>query len=193
MAVTETRSIITDFSGSIPNIGQLGDIIVADPAISTAVFKRITISGDVVKIKFDVALLSGELTALNNLITTFSNTPIYSRISIGMNECSTESTDYVVLYTYIFPGEDEVGNVTEIKAVGRIDSGATNYSVKFVDITNVAVISETTFTNTVDQIITLTTPSNISTTEAIWELQLKKSGGTTESAHIKSMELGISS
>ena len=192
MVVAVNYTMSGDFASGI-NTGQLYDEILADTAnINIAVIQYININGDDIDVVFDVALTASEQTALDTLVTNHTSELILKKANIGFTECITSSTFYSVVFTFIFSGQDEIGVVNKINLVGKMDSGATNYSIKIFDKTNINIIAETTFTNTEDAILVMDSVSNITDSQAIWEVQLKKTGGdSSQLAHLKSLQLAI--
>lgn len=85
------------------------------------------------------------------------------------------SSSYKTVQIVLFEGSSVVGEPSEIKVVIR-SSGGGNKGIRIVDITNNNTICELTgFSDSDYTIKDLGNISNISTGEAIWEIQLKKS------------------
>jgi len=90
---------------------------------------------------------------------------------------ATNGTEYQSVGDLIFPGTTAVGSPTSIKCISWGDSGTT-HAVRVYDITNDAVIAEVTgLTNTAKAIASLTGIDNLPASEALWEVQLKKTAG----------------
>lgn len=191
MTVVVSYTISGDFTNGI-NLDQLTNEIEDDPGIDTAVLQYINIDNDDVDLVFDIALTGSEDTALDTLISNHVSLIIDQYISVGMNPCITDSTDYVSIYSYIYEGSDIMGVIQNFRFIAKMDSGLTNYNIKLTDITNIQTIFEETYTNLTDRIITITNISNIPKTIAIFELNIKVTGGTgIEKAQIKALEYGI--
>jgi len=191
--VIVNKSISTDFGGNFL-ASQFQEEIVANGTF-TAVIQSISTSGDNIDLVFDIALTGGENTTLTTLIGNHVPLALLTPHSVAINETSTPDTTFDVVYTHIFEGSDFIsgGSVSKLQVVSRMDSGLTNYSVRIIDTTNANVIASGTFTNTSDSINNLGTVSNISINQAIWEIQMKVTGGTgSEECHIKDMQISTS-
>lgn len=188
MTTTYTRSIITDFGGSIsPHILQ--SAIVASSIVPTILY--INTLGDEVYIVFNTSLSAGEITTLNTLIAAHTAViPLSYKHIIKFNPKNTtiKQTTFKREDTLIYQGTDVFGTVSRISAIAYMDSGVTSYTIKIYDKTNNATIVETTFTNTEEDIVHLTPIQNVPTSEAVFELLVKKTGGKgNENAYIDSV------
>ena len=106
------------------------------------------------------------------------------RNSYAKNIASTTQTSYAIVAEVIFGGTTALGTPTEIKALLEM-SGATNIDIRIYDVTNALVIVEK-LANVVPTatIVNLGALSNLSTGEAIWEVHLRRNGGTGSSMAI---------
>ncbi len=107
-------------------------------------------------------------------------TPI--EISIGGNtapQFSTSSTSYVVATVFRFAGTTALGTPTAMKAIGFKDASPTSWDVQIFDATNANIIAtKTGNTGTASELVDVGTLSNLPTGAAIFEVQLKRTGGT---------------
>jgi len=88
-------------------------------------------------------------------------------------------TDHEVVSKFIYRGSTDLGTITTIKAIVRKEAGATSGTIKIYDVTHAHTIAELTFTENIDTIKDLGSISNVSTTESIFEIQLKRTGGSS--------------
>jgi hypothetical protein len=85
------------------------------------------------------------------------------------------TTNYIAVARMVFRGTSVMGTPSAIKALYGIRPAGDDAYLRIYDVTNGLVICEAFTTN--DDLITmkdLGTLSNLSTAEAIWEIQLKK-------------------
>lgn len=59
-----------------------------------------------------------------------------------------------------------------------MDIGVTSYDVRIFDATNSVVVAEANYANTSEQLLDLGTISNLSPTQCILEIHLRKNGGS---------------
>lgn len=104
---------------------------------------------------------------------------------------STASTNYVQVAIFYFAGTDAIGTPTAFKAIGFKDATPTSWDIQVVDLTNALTIAtKTGNTGTAAEIVDMGTLSNLPTGPAMFEVQLKRTGGTGGSevhAHALSM------
>ncbi len=101
---------------------------------------------------------------------------LYIPMTYDQNNASS-STEYVALGRFIYPGST-AWQLSGVKVLTRMDFGITSYDVKLQDITNnntIAVVTGLTFT--ADGITDMGTLSNVPSTQATLEVQLKCTGG----------------
>ena len=111
---------------------------------------------------------------LNQILPTQS----FKVTATGVN--STTATAYENIMELTIPGES-IANITAIKILGKMTSGADSYSVRVYDSTNSNIIAEKTgLTNTSNSITDLGTLANLPDDEAIFEIQAKRIGGNTQ-------------
>ena len=91
------------------------------------------------------------------------------------------STVYEVKNLLIFAGTNVLGTPVSIKLVGSVKDATRPGSCRIFDVTNGLVIAETvdTFNTESDKIIDLGAVSNFPTGEALFEVQLKNSVGSS--------------
>lgn len=119
-------------------------------------------------------------------------TPI--EISIGGNaapQFSTSSTSYVVAAAFRFAGTTALGTPTAMKAIGFKDASPTSWDVQIFDATNANIIAtKTGNTGTASELVDMGTLSSLPTGAAIFEVQLKRTGGTGGSmTHAQSVSI----
>lgn len=99
------------------------------------------------------------------------------RVAYANNSAETNSTSYSVVSRLIFCGTNDIGTPTEIKALLEMNN-TTDISCRIYDVTNAqTVVESTNLTTNTPTIVNLGAISNISTGEAIWEVQLLRTGG----------------
>ncbi len=197
MAQTYTLSVASDFGGSLnsTHLGQFVDHINNDGGIAATMLSVSEYTGDVVSCTFDGTLSSPEQTTLGNLAGTFSvpDAEQYDNIiKLDVRSTKIMTTDYERISSFVYPGSNHINTIQKIIAVSYKDSGTTNYSIKAFDKDNSNTVVENTFTNTSEQINTLTPLSNIPTEECIIEIHAKQTGGgSNDGFHIESVTIFI--
>ena len=103
------------------------------------------------------------------------------RLAYANNSAETTGTSYDVVSDLIFGGTTALGIPTEIKALIEM-TGATNMDIRIFDMSNSLVIVEK-LGNVVNTptIVDLGALSNLSTLQAVWQVQVKRTGGTGSS------------
>jgi hypothetical protein len=101
-------------------------------------------------------------------------------------DVSISSSSYSVLASFIYGGSTAVGAPTYMKAI--LHTSATSGDIKIFDSTNAQTIATKNFTNSTKLIIDLGTLSNIPTGEAIFEVQMKRTGGGN--AYLAALNMG---
>lgn len=180
-ATSYDKTISGDFSGNLRS-GKLHQEIL-DSSIVTAL-DRIDIEGNNVKIWFVDALSGGDQTTLNNLISAHDGVLYVEKKRIrltlagsGNGSAIVSSATYTVRSRFVFPGTNEVGVPSAIKAICWRDN-SNQYDIKIHDVTNGNDICELTGqTNTSPELKNLGTLSNLPKNEAIFELQLRRDTG----------------
>lgn len=172
--MTETYSIIVDFSGGI-SISQLDDEI-RNSAIVTSL-NGINKYGDTVDIIFSSTITSGEKTILGGLVSV--HTP-QSNVSF------TPFTVYPTKIKYNLPAFKRVVsnkfygnnyNIVSINFFGCMHTNTTSYDVRVVNMNNGTIIASGNFTNTYEAFNDLGTISNVPTIETEIEFHVKVNGG----------------
>jgi hypothetical protein len=189
MVKVVTKSLSTDFGGNLfPD--QLADEINASSEIAPRCFVVINI-GDTVCIKFDTNtnLLSSELSKLDDLISNHFPKPFQSQVveNINISENHVESTDYITVVTFNFPGTSVWSNISNIKIISLMEDGGQSYDIKIYDVTNKKTVCSKNLSKTEESIYDLGTLFNLPDNEAIFELQAKVNGETV--AHIKNINI----
>lgn len=99
------------------------------------------------------------------------------------NQKSVSSTSYLKLVTTTVPGES-TKPITDIKVFSYKTGNASSYSVRVFDATNNLVVAETTFSNSNGLLQSLGSLSNLPSSEATFEIQLRKDNGNSQSEAI---------
>ena len=87
------------------------------------------------------------------------------------------SLSYVPIVRWIYPGSDNVGDISAIKALCHVVSGS--MSIRVFDFTNSLTICEKTgISNTSPTFHDLGAISNLPTGQAVFEIHVKGSGGS---------------
>lgn len=178
---TYTKSLSSDFGGNI-NEGQLHREIAL--AIPGTVLIGINRSDDVVDIIFEDVLSGGDETILNTTISNHIPQTGTRKVSFFRYTPKTTKTNSTVYQRiggpFKYNGSLEMGPINQVEVISNMDSGMTSYSVRLYDATNETIIAEITGqTNTLEELINLGTISNIPEEEAIFEIHVKRVGGTT--------------
>lgn len=90
-------------------------------------------------------------------------------------DVSVSSSTYKIIASFVYGGSTLVGVPTFMKAI--LHTTATSGDIKIFDVSNGNSIAEKNFTNTTKAIVDLGTLSNIPAAEAIFEVQMKRTGG----------------
>jgi hypothetical protein len=100
-------------------------------------------------------------------------------LSEAWTPLETTSGTYVVVGTFVWAGSDMIGVPTKIQALAGCLDAAMTMSARMYDRTNAATIAEVTgFNDLYPTIKDLGTISNVTTTQAVWELQIRRDSGT---------------
>lgn len=119
-------------------------------------------------------------------------TPIVIIFAGGIDpHADTNSASYVVIGILHFGGTAALGTPTKIKAVGFKDGSPTSWDFRILDITNATTIVEKTGnTGTVAEIVDAGALSNLPAAEAMFEVQMKRTGGAGGSeVHMYSLSM----
>ena len=179
--MTETYSISnpSHFNDVEPTLSQLQTEI-SDSSIASGAIQYITRTGDSVDIVFDTTINAGDKTTLDGLVTahTPADTTVYTPIGTILPRSNNyNNTSFQRIGTFVFQGTNHQ-SLTKICGVSYMDSGVTDYTIRVFDIINSLEIASGTFSNTSESIVHLGTISNLPTVSAIFEAQIKKTGGT---------------
>jgi hypothetical protein len=150
------------------NISQLQQEIAA-----TLPIEYINTNDDDLIMFFSRTLTTLELTELDQYNTNHVPELVYTytkHANLFPNQLTYDT--YFKLGSYAFVGKKKA-NPLVVRCVSYMDDGAVSYSVKITDYLNAKVICEATFTNTVPQIVSLGTLSNIPDYETIFEIHAK--------------------
>ena len=177
MATTYTKSLATDFGGSIEPAQFDTEIKTSSIAQN---LQGVTIIGDDVNITFTATLSTGDQTILDGLVS--SHMPITGTgdrvLEISLTKDSIDLPVYHPIKSFNFLGTNKLSNITHMKIVGSMDLDGTDYSVRVWDVTNHNSICSATFSNITDKVNDLSILSNLPTGEAIFEVQMKVNGMT---------------
>ena len=100
---------------------------------------------------------------------------------------SVNGASFEKISEFLFSGTDLLGLPTLMKVIAR--TSATSGDIKVFDSTNSLTIVEKNITNIPDEIIDMGTLSNLPASEAIFEIQMKRTGGG--STFISALEFGF--
>lgn len=142
---------------------QKGSIIVHDGTRVIAVAPGT--DGD--SLEFDSTTASGLKTKKNQKI---------AKLPVTKNS-STSNTTYTTIYKFQFPGTND-STITSIKFISYMDNTVTSYDIRLYDFTNDTVLGSGNYTNEVSAINTISSISNLPTSEAVFEIQFKRNGGS---------------
>ena len=180
MVHTITKSLATDFGGNFAF-----DAITASIKNSIATqFYGIQTCRDIVDFYFSNDLSAPELSTFNNIITNYIYTPDAkpknSFNSFTPKIVSTSNTSYTSLLTFKYLGSNNVGPINYIEVISYRDPAITNYDVRVINHDTGAIIaSRTGLTNTDYVSNDLGAITNVPITEAVFDLQVRKTGGPT--------------
>lgn len=188
MATVYTKSLAADFSGNLRS-DQFHEEVEAELGIVPNILS-VTVTADVVNITFDTALSAGEETTLDGLISahTPDNSPdIIAEQTLIPTITKYSTTFYTRVLSYIY----KPTQVLEyIKVISYQDTPVTSYDITVSDVTNNNQIALANFVNTSQQINDLGTLTNIPESEAIFEMYIRKTGGSeNDNVHIESVVL----
>ncbi len=188
MTTTYTRSLASDFGGSFKHSQFHREIV--DEAGITPILDGINVSGDVIDIIFDSSLSVGEQTTLDTLISNHVPSTNKEKViffSFVPPSRNTNLSVYHRIATFKYNGSDNIGPIDYIEILGCSDADVTSYDVRVVNALTMDTIAEKTgISNTVSTITDLGTISNIPTDESIFEVYVKKVGGSeTSNVHIE--------
>jgi len=178
---TYSYSVTSDFGGTNPILNQLHNEIDSESGI-TKTLNGISKTNDNVDIIFDESLSAGEQTTLDGIVS--SHTPVsitHFRLTdtVMCHRTSTITTEYVLMDSFVYNGSVSVGDIIQFNVDCRMDTGVTNFTIRIFDVTKEKNIAEGTFNNTNNQINAITSISNLPRTQSIFEILMKKTGGST--------------
>ncbi len=135
------------------NVSADKEFICLDVSTGAAVWTETTQSGGAGKQTFEISWAAGT-----------------------SNGVDTTNGAYTVVATFIFAGTTSIGSPTSIKAICETDA-TTSADIRIQDVTNVQTIAELTgWTDASPAIKDLGTISNLPSGEAIWEVQIFRTG-----------------
>ncbi len=174
-----TYSLASDFGGSINERQFHSEVIAESGIIKTLVGVHHT--GDVITIEFTEALPAEEKTTLDGLTAAhIANTIpelLNKKILTPIKVCS-KCPDYYRTYSFVFPG----GSHGNLKIHSYMDSGITSYDIRIFDCMSRLVLGTANYTNTSETQNNIGVLTNVSSTETIVEIHLRKNGGTSDKA-----------
>ena len=170
---TYTKSITTDFGGNFDS-SNLKDEVVNGIA---ATLLRVDTLGDAVYIVFDAELTSGEEDTLTNTVIQNHSPSVAEVYTIAINNIinkqSTKSS-YQRICTFVYEGSILIGSIKQISGIAYIDSNATDYTILVEDVTNDQTLAEQTYTNKFEDMIELSTITNVPTGKSKIEVSVKR-------------------
>ena len=168
----ETYSVVNDFSGQPPKLGQLYDEI--ESSSITQTLERVSQYSDVVQVVFTSAISSPEKTILDGIISSHvpDNTPstIY-QMDIVINE-NTKSSGYRRFASVILPKS----TYARAESISWIDDSSSTYTIMIYDKTNKQILLETTLSNQTENVQQLGELNNLSSERSQIEVSLKRNG-----------------
>ena len=154
----------------------------------TTTFHGVNKDDDVIKLIFDSTPSAGEITILNNLVSSHvpNNTPNYKLIQTLIPHIeSVNESSYIKITSFTYQGTDNTEMIQKCRSLSSMDIGMTNFSIRLFDATHDTVLGESTFTNTTTNINCIGSIANLPTNVSIIEVHVKTVGGsTTKKAHI---------
>ena len=174
----ETYSIVTDFGGVTPNIGQLHNEIIANVNIIKTLY-GVSQYNDVVDIQFDLTLSGPEKTELDSIVS--SHVPVYipatpNKLNIVTRTNPVKNSSYTRVGTEIFLGS----TYATAKAISWMESGITSYDIEIFDKDNHQILLTANLTNTEESVQDLGTLSNLPTSPIQIEISVRKNGGSNK-------------
>lgn len=139
-------------------------------------------SGDVVEITFASALSPEEKTRLDFLASVHvidNSKPRIKFLSFSPNTIETNSTVYMKVARFPYPGSRKIGDIDYIDIIANMEPGVTSYDMKVVDFNDRSVIiaEATGLTNTTEAAVSLGTINNVPKNSTLLELYVRKTGG----------------
>ncbi len=130
----------------------------------------------------DVTLIGKEGIGISeegqNIVVSGTNLLEFAFTKSDAGYTNSVDTFYKILAAFIFPGTNVVGTPTKIKISHRQD-GTNTGAVKIFDVTNgFTIVEKTGLSETSTTITNLGTLSNLPTTEAVFEMQVKIDTGS---------------
>lgn len=171
----QTYSILTNFSGVIPNMSQLKAEIVSNVNI-TKILNGTEKFDDIVNLEFDATLSAPEKTALDALIA--AHVPVYipettNSLNIVPRKNNFNKSSYKRLSSNVFPGT----SYASAKCVSYMSNSSSSYSIEIFDKNNHQILLEKTFTNTTESIQDLGVLTNLPSDTTQLEISGKVTGG----------------
>jgi hypothetical protein len=90
---------------------------------------------------------------------------------------STKNATYTTMYSFSYPGSD-ITTLDKVSCMSSMDVGVTSYDVRLFDITNSQVIFSINLNHTVQVVSSISTFNNLPSTDAVFEVQARKNGGS---------------
>jgi len=186
---TYRKTISTDFGGLFRMSNFQNEV--EKSSISQTL--RIVVNDDNIDLIFSDTLSEGD-SELNLLISNHDSTVQVSYrkiISLSPTSIKIEEESWKRIKIFRYEGDIATGIIRKIDAIGHMDSGVQNFSIKVFDRTNSNILAENTFTDiTIDSILNMTPISDFPTNIATIEIFVKKTGGTSgQQAYIEEVSL----
>ena len=184
-----TKSITSDFGDNFNSTDLKKEI---EKSNIGANIIRIDRLGDSVDIIVDASINESTLNTVITGHTSAQGARFSNTINNILRKNEIKDTTYKRACAFVYEGSEFIGNIVKINIIGYKDDGVTSYSVLVEDNTNNMVISETTFTNDEEEVLSLTPISNIPTGRAKIEVFIKKTGGkSNDKAHVETVTFYI--
>ncbi len=195
MTTTPVLSLEEDFNGNFQPeyFNQFTEYVNNSGQINATMEYILSFSEDDIVCQFDGEVTPSEEILLKALASNFVYVePIYynSYDTFVPRQADFNLTSYQKVASYPYPGTTTAASIQALIVVSNKDSGVTNYTIRLEDVTHSLTICEATFTNNVETTNTLATISNLPSSKSIFEIQIKKTGGTgSDYAHIQSISV----
>ena len=131
-----------------------------------------------------------ELTIDNDGNLMIGDDPVGARTIEMLFEKTVDDTVYKRVGIFIFGGSTILGTPSKIKVVSSRSGQTVDYDIKLQDLTNALTIAEKIdITNLGPEIFDLGTLNNIPAAEAMWEFQIRATGGAENKGTIQSVSI----
>jgi len=100
-------------------------------------------------------------------------------LPVSFTSLETISGTYLEVGTFIWPGSDKVGTPTMLEVVGAVSNVSASADIRIYDVDNGNTIAEVLGSSALyPTIVDLGTISNVTTDEALWQIQVRRATGS---------------